>query len=91
MFVEPSRINEFSNLYALLKPGTPGNIVGLLAGGYLGGHLVLLAFNLPSVANCYALGLASAGVIWRIGCTMAGCCHGKMTALRLQRQRSLRF
>lgn len=81
MFVEPSRIDEFSNLYALLIPGTPGNIAGLLIGGYLGGLVILHRFGLPSSASCYAVGLAAASVIWRIGCTMAGCCHGKETSL----------
>lgn len=81
MFVEPSRIDQFSNLYALLIPGTPGNIAGLLIGGYLGGLVILHRFNLPSSASCYAVGLAAASVVWRIGCSMAGCCHGTETAL----------
>lgn len=81
MVVEPSRISEFSNFYSILRPGTPGNILGLLIGGYLGGLAIRFSLDLPSTANFYAPALAAASVIWRIGCTLAGCCHGTETEL----------
>ncbi len=81
LVVEPSRFDEFSNFYSLMRPGTPGNILGLLIGGYLGGAMVRYSLDLPSTANFYAPALAAGSVIWRVGCTLAGCCYGKETEL----------
>ena len=81
LLVEPDKLIELLNFYSLFRPGTPGNIVGLMIGGYLGGTLVRLSLNLPSLASFYAPAMAAASVIWRIGCTLAGCCYGKQTEL----------
>lgn len=81
LMVEPDRFEEFVNFYALLRPGTPGNVLGLLLGGYLGGLAIRHRLRLPSSANYYAPALAMAAVFWRVGCTLAGCCYGKETDL----------
>ena len=81
LIVEPERFDEFANFYAVLRPGTPGNVLGLLIGGYLGGLVMRRRLLLPSSANFYAPALAAAAVLWRVGCTLAGCCYGKETEL----------
>jgi len=81
LIVEPDRFEEFANFYALLRPGTPGNVLGLLLGGYLGGLVMRERLRLPSSANFYAPAMAAASVFWRVGCTLAGCCYGKETDL----------
>jgi phosphatidylglycerol:prolipoprotein diacylglycerol transferase len=81
LIVEPDRAAEFANFYAILLPGTPGNIVGIMIGGFFGGLAVRLSLDLPSTGNFFAVGLASAGILWRIGCTLGGCCHGVETDL----------
>ena len=81
LLVEPDRAAQLLDFYSLLQPGTPGNIVGLMLGGFLGGLAVRRSLDLPSLGNYYAPGLAAAGVCWRCGCTCAGCCYGKPTSL----------
>lgn len=79
MLVEPDKWVELLNFYSLFRPGTSGNIIGLMIGGYLGGTAVRLSLELSSTGLFYAPAIAAASVIWRIGCTMAGCCYGKET------------
>jgi len=81
LIVEPDRAAEFANFYAALMPGTPGNIVGIMIGGFVGGMAMRASFGLPSTGNFFAIGIASAGVIWRIGCTLGGGCFGTETDL----------
>lgn len=81
IMVEPARTAEFADFYSFLRPGTLGNIVGMMIGGFVGGLAIRLALELPSSGNFYAPALAAASVLWRIGCTMAGCCHGVETNL----------
>ena len=81
MLAEPARIDELINFYGLLQPRTPGNILGIMLGGFLGGVGVQRLLGLPSFANQYAPPLAAASVCWRCGCTCAGCCYGTPTSL----------
>lgn len=81
LLVEPDRAAELLDFYGLLQPGTPGNIIGLMLGGFAGGLAVRRSLELPSVGNYYAPALAAASVVWRVGCTLAGCCYGKPTDL----------
>lgn len=81
LLVEPDKIDQLLDFYSLFRPGTPGNILGLMLGGYLGGWAVRQSLELPSVGNYYAPALAVTSVVWRIGCTMAGCCYGTETDL----------
>lgn len=79
VLVEPDRAAELLDFYGIFRPGIPGNIVGLMIGGYIGGMLIRERLGLPSMSNQYVVGMAAAGVIWRIGCTLAGCCYGVET------------
>jgi phosphatidylglycerol:prolipoprotein diacylglycerol transferase len=79
LLVEPERAAELLNFYGLLQPGTPGNIIGLMLGGFIGGLAVRRSLGLPSAGNFYALAVVAASIVWRIGCTLAGCCYGKPT------------
>ncbi|KAA3658757.1 MAG: hypothetical protein DWQ04_24145 [Chloroflexi bacterium] len=79
--VEPGNLKELLEFYSLFRPGTPGNILGIMLGGYLGGLAVRTSLELPSTGNYFAPALAAASVVWRVGCTLAGCCHGKETTL----------
>ncbi|MCA9981195.1 MAG: prolipoprotein diacylglyceryl transferase [Anaerolineales bacterium] len=79
VLVEPDKATEFLNFFGLFLPGTPGNIIGLMIGGYVGGFLVRTSVGLPANGKYYAPAIAIASAIWRIGCTLAGCCHGKET------------
>lgn len=81
LLVEPDQLTELLDFFSLFRPGTPGNIMGVMIGGYLGGVLVRERLELPSNGKYYAPAIAVASVIWRIGCTLAGCCHGKETEL----------
>jgi phosphatidylglycerol:prolipoprotein diacylglycerol transferase len=81
MLVEPEKILDLLDFYSLFQPGTPGNIVGLFVGGYLGGLAVQKRLALPSLGNYCAPGVASASICWRIGCTCGGCCYGTETNL----------
>jgi phosphatidylglycerol---prolipoprotein diacylglyceryl transferase len=81
LIVEPDKFAELIDFYSLLRPGTPGNVVGLMVGGYLGGIGVRRSLGLPSLGNYYAPALAAASVLWRIGCVLAGACHGRVTTL----------
>ena len=81
LIVEPGRFTELADFYSLFRPGTPGNIVGLIIGGYIGGLVIRHSLGLPSLWNYYAPALAAASVIWRIGCVLAGACHGRVTTL----------
>ncbi|MEI2607831.1 MAG: prolipoprotein diacylglyceryl transferase family protein [Candidatus Promineifilaceae bacterium] len=81
LLVEPGRLSELLDFYSLFRPGTPGNILGLIVGGFLGGMVLRYRFDLPSQGNFYAPAIAAASVVWRIGCTLAGCCHGTATSL----------
>lgn len=81
LIVEPQRAAEFANFYGVLIPGTPGNIVGILLGGFLGGTLMRRSLALPSSGNFFAPATAGASVIWRVGCLMGGCCYGVETSL----------
>ena len=79
LLVEPDRAAKLLNFYGLLQPGTPGNIIGLMLGGFAGGLAMRRSLELPSAGNFYAPALAAASVIWRVGCTLASCCYGKPT------------
>ena len=81
LIVEPDKFTELVDFYSLFRPNTPGNVVGLIVGGYLGGLVVRHSLGLPSLGNYYALALAAASVMWRIGCMLAGACYGKVTTL----------
>jgi prolipoprotein diacylglyceryltransferase len=81
LIVEPDKFAELLDFYSLFQPGTPGNTVGLMIGGYLGGLAVRNSLGLPSQGNDYAPALAAASVLWRIGCVLAGACHGRVTTL----------
>jgi phosphatidylglycerol:prolipoprotein diacylglycerol transferase len=81
LLVEPARAAELLDFYTLFQPKTPGNIIGLMGGGFLGGLAVRRSLGLPSLGNYYAPALAAASVVWRVGCTLGGCCYGKETHL----------
>lgn len=81
LIVEPDKFAELIDFYGLFRPGTPGNTVGLMVGGYLGGLAVRIRLGLPSQGSYYAPALAAASVLWRIGCVLAGACHGRVTTL----------
>jgi prolipoprotein diacylglyceryltransferase len=81
LLLEPDRALELLNFYSLFQPSTPGNIIGLMVGGFLGGLAVRHSLGLPSLGNYYAPALAGASVCWRCGCTCAGCCYGTPTNL----------
>jgi phosphatidylglycerol:prolipoprotein diacylglycerol transferase len=81
LFVEPAKLTELLDFFSLFRPGTPGNIIGVMIGGYLGGIIVRESLGLPPNGKYYAPAIAVASVIWRIGCTLAGCCYGKETEL----------
>jgi phosphatidylglycerol:prolipoprotein diacylglycerol transferase len=81
LIVEPDKFAQLIDFYSLFEPGTPGNVVGLMVGGYLGGLAVRNSLGLPSQGNYYAPALAAASVLWRIGCVLAGACHGRVTTL----------
>jgi phosphatidylglycerol:prolipoprotein diacylglycerol transferase len=81
LLVEPQNTTKLLDFYTLLQPGTPGNIIGLMLGGYVGGLAMRLRFHLPSLGNYFAPALAAASVVWRIGCYLGGCCFGKETTL----------
>ncbi len=72
LLVEPHKFAELIDFYSLFRPGTPGNVVGLMVGGYLGDLVVRRSLGLPSLGNYYAPALAAASVLWRIGCVLAG-------------------
>jgi len=81
LLLEPDRALELLNFYSLFQPNVPGNIIGLMVGGFLGGLAVRRSLGLPSLGNYYAPALAGASVCWRCGCTCAGCCYGTPTGL----------
>jgi phosphatidylglycerol:prolipoprotein diacylglycerol transferase len=81
LLVEPEKFAQLIDFYSLFRPGTPGNTVGIMIGGYLGGIAVRNRLGLPSQGNYYAPALAAASVLWRIGCVLAGACHGRVTTL----------
>ncbi len=81
LIVEPANTVRLLDFYSLFQPGAPGNIIGLILGGYLGGLAMRLRFGLPSLGNYFALALAAASVVWRMGCFLGGCCYGKETNL----------
>ena len=81
ILVEPSKTVELLDFYSLFRPGNVGNILGLMLGGYVGGYAVQLSLGLRSAGNYFAPALALASVIWRTGCTLAGCCYGTETDL----------
>jgi phosphatidylglycerol---prolipoprotein diacylglyceryl transferase len=81
LFVEPAKFAQLIDFYSLFRPGTPGNVVGLMVGGYLGGLAVRKSLGLPSLGNYFAPALAAASMLWRIGCVLAGACYGRVTTL----------
>lgn len=81
LIVEPGKLNQLLDFYSLFRPGTPGNILGIMLCGYLGGLAVRYSLGLPSTGNYFAPALVAASVVWRTGCTLAGCCHGVETTL----------
>jgi len=81
LIVEPDHLTELLDFYSLFQPGTPGNILGLMIGGYGGGVVVRDSLRLPPMGNYYAPAIAAASVVWRVGCTLGGCCHGVETDL----------
>jgi prolipoprotein diacylglyceryltransferase len=81
LIVEPDKFAELIDFYSLFRPGTPGNVVGLMVGGHLGGLAVRRSLDLPSLGNYFAPALAAASVLWRVGCVLAGACHGRVTTL----------
>lgn len=48
LIVEPGKLNQLLDFYSLFRPGTPGNILGIMLGGYLGGLAVRYSLGLPS-------------------------------------------
>src|SRR3990172_11279295 len=54
LIVEPDKFGELIDFYSLFRPGTPGNVLGLMVGGYLGGLVVRRSLDLPSLGNYYA-------------------------------------
>ena len=48
LIVEPARFVQLIDFYSLFRPGTPGNTVGLMVGGYLGGIAVRNSLGLPA-------------------------------------------
>lgn len=52
-----------------------------MVGAYMGGLVVRRALERPSLGNYYAPAIAAASIVWRIGCTLGGCCFGKETDL----------
>ena len=72
LIVEPDKFAQLIDFYSLFEPGTPGNVVGLMVGGYLGGLAVRNSLGLPSQGNYYAPALAAASVLWRIGQEIPG-------------------
>ena len=81
LIVEPDKFAQLIDFYSLFRPGTPGNTIGLMIGGYLGGLAVRNSLGLPSLGNYYAPAIAAASVLWRVGCVLAGACHGRVTTL----------
>lgn len=81
LLVEPAKFAQLIDFYSLLRPGTPGNTIGLMVGGYLGGLVIRNSLGLPSQGNYYAPALAAASILWRIGCVLSGACHGRVTTL----------
>ncbi len=81
VIVEPSQVQDFLNFYAMMLPGSPGNILGMMLGGYALGYFIRVTMDLPAAGRFFAPSLAIMGVVIRIGCTMAGCCHGRETTL----------
>ena len=81
LLVEPARFAQLIDFYSLFLPGIPGNTVGVMVGGYLGGLAVRRSLGLPSLGNYYAPALAAASVLWRVGCVLAGACYGRATTL----------
>ncbi|RME51546.1 MAG: hypothetical protein D6796_00605 [Caldilineae bacterium] len=81
VLVEPQKAQQLLDFYRLFQPGTPGNIIGLMIGGYVGGAAMRHSLSLPSSGNFYAPAMAAASVVWRIGCTLGGCCYGTETDL----------
>jgi phosphatidylglycerol---prolipoprotein diacylglyceryl transferase len=81
LLVEPAKAAALLDFYSLFQTITPGNVVGLIVGGFLGGYLVRRSLGLPSIGNEFAFGLAGASVCWRVGCTCGGCCYGLPTDL----------
>jgi phosphatidylglycerol:prolipoprotein diacylglycerol transferase len=81
ILVEPDKVIELLDFYSLFKPGTAGNILGLMLGGYVGGYAMQISLGLRAIGNYFAPALALASVIWRVGCTLAGCCYGTETDL----------
>jgi phosphatidylglycerol:prolipoprotein diacylglycerol transferase len=77
VLVEPDKTAQLLDFYGMLQPRTPGNIIGLMIGGFLGGLAVRRSLDLPSLGNYYAPAFAAASVVWRVGCTCGGCCYGK--------------
>ena len=41
LIVEPAKFAQLIDFYSLFRPGTPGNTVGLMVGGYLGGLAIV--------------------------------------------------
>ena len=81
LIVEPGKFAELIDFYSLFRPGTPGNVVGLIVGGFLGGLFMRRSLDLPSLGNYFAPALAAASVLWRMGCVLAGACYGRVTTL----------
>lgn len=77
LLVEPDRFAQLIDFYSLFQPSTPGNIVGLIAGGYVGVLIARRLYDLPSIGNYFAAALAAASVMWRVGCVLSGSCHGR--------------
>src|SRR5512138_2887506 len=59
LIVEPDKLAELIDFYSLFRPGTPGNVVGLIVGGFLGGLAIRNSLGLPSQGNYYAPALAA--------------------------------
>jgi len=51
IILEPDRLIELLDFYSLFRPGTPGNIIGLMIGRYLGAMVVRESLELPSQGN----------------------------------------
>lgn len=80
LVVEPDRFVELLD-FNVLRSGATGNILGLMIGGYLGGTIVQKSLGYPAMGSYYAPAMAATSVVWRVGCTLGGCCYGRETDL----------
>ncbi|RME42226.1 MAG: hypothetical protein D6796_14705, partial [Caldilineae bacterium] len=49
VLVEPQKAQQLLDFYRLFQPGTPGNIIGLMIGGYVGGAAMRHSRQYPRI------------------------------------------